>query len=158
VKQRENDERDIEPVEDIARPPEPLISDREPELVEVQEERDEETAEGGEPYFPPTDPVLNDRGRELLGGLAGTSMDSLEVDASTIDEEPGDEALADAVRRELREDALTSHLHLDVQVRRAVVFLRGTADDLEDTDSAADVAQRVPGIRQVVDQIATREV
>lgn len=158
MKQREKDELEIEPVEDMIPSPEPALGDREPELIEVQEERDEEAAEGGEPYFPATDPVLDDRGRELLGGLEGTSMDSLEVDPSTIDEEPGDEALADAVRRELREDALTSHLHLDVQVRRGVVFLRGRADTIEETDDAADVAQRVPGIRQVVEQIATRDV
>lgn len=116
---------------------------------------DEEQAEGAEPYFPPTDPVATDH--ELVGGFGSTSMDSVDVDPSTIDEEPGDEALVDAVRRELREDAATSHLRLDVQVRRGVVFLRGTADDLEDADNAADVASRVPGIRQVVEQLATRE-
>lgn len=123
--------------------------------VGTQEDRDEEAAEGAEPYFPPTDPVVNGGGRAVVGGLERTSMDSLEVDPSTIDEEPGDEALADAVRRELHEDAETSHLHLDVQVRRGVVFLRGIADDIEDTDNAADVASRLPGVRQVVEQIGT---
>ena len=151
-------ELEIEPTQPFEPSPEPLVTDHE-EVHDLEEGdvRDEEAAEGAEPYFPPTDPVINDRGREVLGGFGDTSMDTVDVDPSTLDEEPGDEALADAVRRELGEDATTSHLRLDVQVRRGVVYLRGRADDLEDTDNAADVASRVPGVRQVVDQLATRE-
>ena len=145
----------IEPLEP-SEPTEQLVTDDETG-IELGDARDEEVAEGAEPYFPPTDPVVNGRGREMLGGFERTSMDTLDVDPSTIDEEPGDEALADAVRRELGEDASTSHLRLDVQVRRGVAFLRGSADDLEDTDNAAEVASRVPGVRQVVEQIATPE-
>ncbi len=148
-------ELDIEPVEPPEPPTVPLVTDREPEELEVGDARDEEDAEGAEPYFPPTDPVMNDRGREMIGGFEGTSMDTLEVDPSTIDEEPGDEALADAVRRELREDATTSHLRLDVDVRRGVVFLRGRGEDVEDEDNAASVASLVPGIREVVVRIST---
>ena len=158
MERRAHREPEIEPVEEMIEAPEPTVSDREREPVEIQEERDEEKAEGAVPYFPPTDPVVDDRGREVIGGLDATSMDSVEVDASTIDAEPGDEALADAVRRELREDALTSHLRLDIQVRRGVVFLRGKADAIEETDDAADVASRVPGVKSVVEQIATPEM
>ena len=158
MERRAHRELEIEPVDEMTPSAEPTVSDRDPERVEVQEERDEEKAEGAVPYFAPTDPVLDDRGRELLGGLDETSMDSIDVDASTIDEEPGDEALADAVRRELREDALTSDLRLYVQVHRGTVFLRGKADTIEETDDAADVASRVPGVRSVVEQIATPEV
>jgi hypothetical protein len=122
---------------------------------EVQEIRDEEATEGAEPYFAPTDPVLNDRGREVIGGFEGTSMDEIAVEASTIDEEPGDEALAEAVRRELREDALTSHLHVAVEVKRGVAFIRGDADDLEDADNAAEVASRVSGVQRVVTDMRT---
>ncbi len=155
VDRRTEEELELEPVEDLEAAETP-IADRAPDDRRSQEARDEEEAEGAEPYFAPTDPVLGGDGREVVGGLEETSMDSLDVDPSTIDEEPGDEALAEAVRRELQEDALTSHLDLDVQVRRGIAFLRGTADDLEDTDSAAEVASRVPGIRQVVEQLATR--
>ncbi len=148
-------ELEIEPIESPEPPAGPLVSDHEAEALEASDVRDEEAAEGAEPFFPATDPVINDRGREMIGGFEGTSMDTLEVDPSAIDEEPGDEALADAVRRELREDATTSHLRLDVDVRRGVVFLRGRVEDLEDTDNAADVASRVPGIRQVVEQLSS---
>lgn len=124
---------------------------------EVQEIRDEEASEGAEPYFAPTDPVLNDRGRELVGGFDETSMDEIDVEPSTLDEEPGDEALAEAVRRELHEDALTSHLRLAVEVKHGVVYIRGSADAVEDTDDAAEVASRVPGVQRVVADIETPE-
>jgi hypothetical protein len=121
------------------------------------ERRDEERAEGGEPIFPPTDPVLSPAGESLVGGFAQTSMDEVRVAHSTIDRRPGDEALADAIRRELREDALTTQLEISVDVRAGVAFLRGHVDDLEDTDNVAEVASRVPGVRQVVDQLSFRE-
>lgn len=147
----------IEPLEEQPEAAPPQVSEHDVEHVEVADMRDEEAAEGGEPYFAPTDPVLNDRGRELIGGFEGTSMDDVAVEPSTIDDEPGDEALAEAVRRELREDALTSHLHLAVEVKRGTAFIRGTADDLEDGDSAAEVASRVPGVQRVVTDIEVPE-
>lgn len=152
-----SDTLEIEPSEDQPEAPGPRVSEREVEEIETQDMRDEEAAEGAEPYFPPTDPVLNDRGRELIGGFDETSMDEIAVEPSTIDEEPGDEALAEAVRRELREDALTSGLHLAVEVKAGVAFVRGSADGVEDIDNAADVASRVPGVQRVVADIETPE-
>lgn len=121
-----------------------------------QERRDEEHAEGGEPIFPATDPVLSPAGR-MMGGFARTSMDSVGVAPSTLDARPGDEALADAIRRELREDASTTALVVYVEVRGGVAFLRGRVDDLEDADNAAEVASRVPGVRQVVEHLTVPE-
>ena len=71
--------------------------------------------------FPPTDPVvtLDEHARvEVLGGFTPTSMTSVDVEPSAEDALPGDEALADAVRRELHEDAATTHLTVHVLVRR----------------------------------------
>jgi len=147
----------VESVEALSPAADDLRHEADAVVVDAREVRDEEAAEGAEPFFPPTDPVLNGRGRSVIGGFDRTSMDSLEVDPSTIDEEPGDEALAEAVRRELREDALTSALAVDVQVRRGIVFLRGTAGDIDETDDVAEVASRVPGVREVVEQMAIRE-
>lgn len=121
------------------------------------ERRDEERAEGGEPIFPSTDPALSHAGKSIVGGFAGTSMDEIGVAHSSLDRRPGDEALADAIRRELREDALTTHLEISVDVKSGVAFLRGHVDDLEDTDNVAEVASRVPGVRQVVEQLAFPE-
>ena len=145
---------EIEPVEDLPDAPAAHVPEREIEEVETRDMLDEEAAEGAEPYFPPTDPVVND---EPIGGFEATSMDEIAVDRSTLDDEPGDEALADAVRRELREDALTSQLRLAVEVKRGVAYVRGAAEDLEDTDNAAEVASRVPGVDRVVTDIALPE-
>lgn len=125
-------------------------------VVSEQERRDEELAEGADPFFPATDPVLSPSGR-VLGGFAKTSMDSLGVTPSTLDTRPGDEALADAIRRELREDASTAGLRIHVEVRGGVAFLHGRVDGLEDADNAAEVASRVHGVRQVVEHLAIPE-
>jgi hypothetical protein len=42
-----------------------------------------------------------------------------------LDGRPGDEAIADAVRRELREDATTTSLEAEVLVHAGGVHLRG---------------------------------
>src|SRR5205823_6519071 len=111
--------------------------------------------EGDNVTFAPTDPVLttDDRGRVgVLNGFSPTSSDSLEVAPSTLDDRPGDEAIADAVRDALRRDARTTALDVDVLVREGVVHLRGEVEDLLDVESAQEVASRVPGVVEVVDQ------
>jgi osmotically-inducible protein OsmY len=113
-------------------------------------------AEGDEPYVPPTDPVIT-TGRhgeaEVLGGTSPDSMDSVEVEPSAEDNVPGDEALADAIRRELREDAATTELRIEVLVRQGVVHLRGSVPSLDDADNAGAVAARVPGVRDVMEEL-----
>jgi len=117
----------------------------------------EEAASAGEGvYFPPTDPVvrLNAHGRPtILGGFAATSLDEVEVEQSTEEAVPGDEALAEAIRRELREDAATTDLEIAVVVRRGVAYLRGRVPGPEDAENAEYVASQVPGVRAVVDEL-----
>ena len=66
---------------------------------------------------------------------------------------PGDEAIADAIRRELREDALTTDLTIRVTVRDGVAHLRGSVPSLDDAESAEEVAGRVPGVREVIEEL-----
>jgi osmotically-inducible protein OsmY len=112
--------------------------------------------EGDEVYFPPTDPVITiDRHgqAEVLGGFSPDSMDEIEVAPSASDGLPGDEALADAIRRELREDSATTDLQVDVLVRNGIARLRGRVPTLEDAENAEDVAGRVPGIEEVREEL-----
>jgi osmotically-inducible protein OsmY len=112
--------------------------------------------DGEEPYFPPTDPVVASDASgnlEVIGGWTGTSTSEVEVAASAIDGQPGDEALRDAVRRELRQDAATTMLDLRVTVRDGVVHLRGTVADLEDAENAEAVAAGVPGVVEVIEEL-----
>lgn len=107
-------------------------------------------------YFAPTDPVTNfgpEGETSILNGWSPTSMDSQEVSASAEDNQPGDEALADAISRELREDAATTALPVEVRVDQGVAHLHGRVPDLVDAENAESVASRVPGVRNVVEEL-----
>ncbi len=104
-----------------------------------------------EAYMAPTDPPVIPRGPdgiEVAQGFAST--DEGEVDR------PGplsDEDLTRRVVRLLRTDAATMELRLHVHTVDGTVFLRGHVDSMEDSDSAEEVAGRVPGVVEVVDQM-----
>jgi len=80
-------------------------------------------------------------------------MDSLEVAPSAEDGMPGDEAIADAIRRELREDAATTDLRIRVVVRQGIVRLLGKVPTLDDADNAESVAARVAGVRELIEEL-----
>lgn len=105
-------------------------------------------AETGETYVPPTDPVGTDR--EVIGGFQRSSMDTQEVERSS-DGSIGDLALEEAVIRELREDAATTGLQVQVQVIQGVVHLYGTVADIIDVESAEEVAGRLDGVIEVME-------
>jgi hypothetical protein len=112
--------------------------------------------EAGERLFPPTDPVVGaDHRRRLVGTgrLRRHLHGRPERRGVEPGRAPGDEALAAAVRRELREDAATTDLAIEVAVRVGVVQLRGAVAGLEDADSAQEVASQVPGVVEVVDDL-----
>ena len=107
-------------------------------------------------YFAPTDPVIGvgQEGEvEVRGGWTPTAMTSEEVPASAEDNQAGGEALADAITRELREDATTAELSLEVAVDQGVAYLRGTVADLIDAENAEEIAGRVLGVREVIDEM-----
>jgi osmotically-inducible protein OsmY len=121
----------------------------------------EDPAETGEVYTPPIDPVITTTpygDARVLGGFEIDSAEDVLVDASASDRRPGDEALADAVRRELAEDSATTDLNIFVAVRNGVAHLRGVVPDLDDADNAESVAARVPGIREVVEELEVASV
>jgi osmotically-inducible protein OsmY len=116
----------------------------------------DDPADTGEVYTPPIDPVITTdvRGQtRVLGGFELDSDEDIEVEPSAEDGAPGDEALADAIRRELSEDATTTDLTIFVVVRNGVAHLRGQVPDLDDADNAEAVAARVPGVREVVEEL-----
>ncbi len=113
---------------------------------------DADIAEGEEVYIPPIDPV-RDRDNEVLGGFAVSSTDSVEPARSALDNQIGDEALADAIRRELKEDSATNGLTIHVHVENGVVRLRGLVQDVIDAENAEEVAARVPGVLEVLEEL-----
>jgi osmotically-inducible protein OsmY len=132
-------------------------SELEPDFTDLPLETfPNETDVGAEPIFAATDPVISvdEHGRaHVLGGFSSDSMASIDVEPSAEDTDPGDEALVEAVRRELKEDAATTSLNIEVFVRRGIVHLRGRVPGPEDVDNAEAVAERVPGVREVVDEL-----
>ncbi|HEU0166890.1 MAG TPA: BON domain-containing protein, partial [Chloroflexota bacterium] len=65
----------------------------------------------------------------------------------------GDEALADTIRRELRQDAATTGLRVEVFVEDGVAHLRGHVADMDDVTSVEEVGGRVPGVAEVVEEL-----
>jgi osmotically-inducible protein OsmY len=118
-------------------------------------------AEGDEVYSPPADPVVSTDAHgavHVLGGFGGDADESVDVARSAEDNQLGDEAIADAIRRELREDASTTDLQIVVAVRRGVAHLRGQVPGMEDAENAEAVASRVPGVREVVEELDVTNV
>jgi hypothetical protein len=139
----ESDDADVILDDDVDFTDQPLVTDAN-EVVEG----DTDTT-----FFPPTDPVLRPGARgepEVLGGFAPTAEPPAPDRSS--DGRIGDEALADAVRDALALDASTAELSLNVEVRDAVVHLRGTVAGPEDGENAEAVAAAVPGVVDVADE------
>lgn len=111
---------------------------------------DEDEAESGDlSYSPPIDPVAGMR--TVIGGFSVSSTEA-ETERSALGGY-GDEAIKEAIERELREDSSTAELTLRVRVSRGRVRLRGRVPTIDDADNAANVAERVPGVREVVDEL-----
>jgi hypothetical protein len=116
----------------------------------------DQAREGDVSYVPPTDPVRRPD-NEVLGGFSTTSFGA-EVARSVSDDEIGAGAIADAVRRELREDSATADLDIRVLVRNGIVVLRGRVRDLDDAENAEEVAARVPGVMEVREELEVADL
>jgi osmotically-inducible protein OsmY len=114
-------------------------------------DEDEDISEGEEVFVPPVDPT-RDAQNEVLGGFSTSAMDEVEVDRSS-DGRLGESAIEEAVLRELREDAATNGLEIEVTVRRGIARLRGRVADVLDIENATEVASRVPGVIDVLDEL-----
>ena len=117
---------------------------------------DSEVDESDLVYTPPTDPVITTDAHGqavVLGGFGTSATDEVSTGELADDQGFGDEAIADAVRRELLEDAATTALQIRVAVRDGVVQLHGRVRDLDDADAAEEVASRIPGVREVKEEL-----
>lgn len=119
----------------------------------------------GVPYFPPTDPPVDisdsPDGIEVASGFQSTAMDEddeIEQDED-LQEHVGvqDSKIVDEVVRELNEDAATTQMNIHVASVRGTVYLTGFVSDPNDGDLAASVAERVDGVRQVVERLVVGE-
>jgi hypothetical protein len=120
------------------------------------------SAQEAVPYFPPTDPVVrtqdalgdvDDEAIAIVGGFAETAMDE-DDDPATVYPSMDDD-LAEAVMRELRQDAATADLSSTIRVstRGGVVLLTGRVETMQDAEEAAAVADRVDGVVEVREEL-----
>ena len=113
-----------------------------------------QSADNAEPYLAPTDPPVVPGGPdtiEVAQGFAPTS-EGAEQQAGT----PGDDLITERVLDLLRTDAATSTLELEAEAIDGVVYLRGEVPNVDDTDLATEVAARVYGVIDVVDEMTVR--
>ena len=115
------------------------------------------SAQEGVPYFPPTDPVVRPtddyEGLEVVGGFAESAMDEPETTTGVYPNT--DDDLAQAVQRELREDAATADLaeRIRVVARNGVVVLRGAVETMDDVANVEAVVGRVDGVVEVREEL-----
>lgn len=120
-------------------------------------------AEEGLTYVPPTDPVVvpsrdDPEGIEVAAGTGSTSLDE-PYDADHHDSFlAAEDEMSDRVREALRADAATSRYadDLGIETEGGIVRLRGSVDDIEDSDALVQVASVVSGVDQVVDETDVR--
>jgi hypothetical protein len=106
------------------------------------------------PWMPPIDPPILPRGTDRA--VVPGAIDDLE-ESDEPDELLSDDQIAARVRRLLRSDSATSMLRIHVEVKDRVVTLHGLVQTLEDTDNAAEVASRAPGVLDVVDELEVED-
>lgn len=120
--------------------------------------------EEGMVYVPPIDPPVvadaeSDDGITIAAGM-GVSAESEPYDDSHRTEDlTAEPELASRVRDALRADSATSRLadRLVIGTRGSIAVIRGVVDDVDDSDDVVEVASRVRGISEVVDQTELAE-
>ncbi len=120
-----------------------------------------DVVENGATYFPPTDPPTgradDNDAFTVLSGFADSSTDTIGADADEPEDDTNrlvtDDELADIVRRELREDAVTTDLDIRVSAVGGTVILRGEVDTLEDAENAEAIANEVPAVVEVREEL-----
>lgn len=121
-----------------------------------------EASDEGRPWIPPIDPPVIPGGRggvRMGAGFATSSTDESDSTdiVDTVQPPRSDDEITARVKRLLRMDAATSSLRLKVETIDGVVYLRGEVDTIDDGDLAAEVASRVRGVEDVVDETLLRD-
>jgi len=115
-------------------------------------------------WIPPTDPVVvpdeSPEGLRVAAGFATTALDE-PYDADHHGELlPAEDEMTDRVREALRADAATSRYAeaLKIDTEGGIATIRGTVDDILDSDDIIAVASEVTGIVEVRDHLEVRGV
>jgi hypothetical protein len=123
--------------------------------VDVGGLREEETddpevaAQEGIPWVPPVDPPL------VAADWPGVAAvdEAYEVDSGDV-RASKERDLHERIREALRSDIATSRLTdlLVIRVVGSTAIIRGTVDDIDDSDAIVAIVERVPGVEEVRDE------
>jgi hypothetical protein len=122
-----------------------------------------EAAEEGLTWIPPTDPpiIVDERGNAEIAAGFSTSADDEPFDADhhgealyAVDEVEA--RIVEALEANASTSGVVDGLQIDVEGTRATIS--GLVDDIEDEDAVIAVAERVPGIREVVSRLHVRSL
>ena len=135
-------------------------------LTELELRADEtddamEAVEEGFTYVPPIDPPVvpgGDDNAEVASGLGVSALDEPYDEDHHDDFTSTDDELSARVREALRADSSTTQYAHKIAIATSdgVVTLRGTVDDLVDSDNLLAVAEYVTGVDEVVDELRVR--
>ncbi|HEX8940671.1 MAG TPA: BON domain-containing protein [Candidatus Limnocylindrales bacterium] len=141
-----------------------LESLTERELREGETDDPNIAAEEGLTYVPPTDPPVVPadvpEGAEVAAGMGSTALDEPYDADHHAELLSSDDEVTARVREALRADAATSPYadRIAIDTEGGVVTLRGTVEDIDDTDELAAVAAAVSGVSEVRDEFRVRGV
>jgi hypothetical protein len=120
-------------------------------------------AEEGLTWVPPMDPPTttaeeDPQGAEIAAGFGDSALSEPYDDQHSAQAVAGEDELSARVREALRADAATSRFadSLAIGTRDGTVALRGVVDDVDDSDNVVEVASRVSGVDEVVDELDVR--
>ena len=119
-------------------------------------------AEEGLTWVPPIDPPVipsdNAEGLEVAAGFGTTGFDGPIDEDHRAEDLTDEDAVSARVREALRADAATSRYADELAIANAsgVIAIGGVVDDIEDTDNVLEVAGRVSGVRDVIDEMDVR--
>jgi hypothetical protein len=135
-------------------------------LTELELRADEtddpmEAVEEGFTYVPPIDPPTVPGGydnAEIASGLGISALDEPYDEDHHDSFDSADDELSARVREALRADSSTTQYanRIAIAIAGGVVTLRGTVDDLVDSDNLLAVAEYVEGVDEVVDELRVR--
>ncbi len=122
-----------------------------------------EAAEEGLTYVPPIDPPTIPEGDEdatIASGFGVSALDEPYDRDHHSSFYTDDDEVAARVREALRADSATNAYaeRIVIITRGNVVTLRGTVDDLTDSDQIQAVAGYVEGVSEVIDELSVRGI
>ncbi len=122
-------------------------------------------AEEGMTWVPPIDPPTtasadDPQGAEIAAGFGASAVSEPYDQDHATEAVANEDELSARVREALRADSATSGFAdtLAIGSRGSTIAIRGVVDDVDDSDNVVEVASRVSGVEEVIDELDVRAI